>query len=331
MDKLLVVGCGSIGRRHIVNFRAAGVNYIVGADRRQDRLDQVKAERIVDGVYQDYHEALDKEEFDAVVVGVPTSLHTKVALTAADKGCHLFIEKPLDASLEGLDRLKNLCREKHLVAFVAYCYRFIPSVLKMREVIASGQIGEILSARLEMSSYLPDWHPWEDYRSFYMSRKDLGGGALLDESHGIDLLRSLLGEIDSVSSFVDHVSHLELDCDDLAVMLLRFKSGLVASAHFDLLGRSPRVQLELIGSRGTILWDRIDHKLSVYLAESKKWEIYPYSPNDVLTMYPRETDHFITCVREGRKPLVDLEEGEKTLSILLAALESSKTGRVIQL
>lgn len=325
MNKLLVVGCGSIGRRHIGNFRAAGIDHIVGVDTRQDRLDQAQSELGLSGAYQDYQAALEKEDFDAVAVTAPTHIHTEVSMAAARKGCHLFVEKPLADSLDGLDALQGLCRRRKLVCFVAYCYRFIPSVVKMREILNSGRVGKVLAVRLWVSTYLPDWHPWEDYRAFYMAKKEQGGGALLDESHGIDLLRWLFGEVSSVYAIVDHISELEITSDDIASMLLRFESGIVGEAHFDLLGRAPRVQLEIVGSDGTILWDRIEHKLSLYDPEQKKWEVYPYTFADYLTMYTREVEHFITCVHEGKQPLIDLRDGQKTLEVLLAALESSKS------
>lgn len=331
MQKILVVGCGSIGRRHAANFRAAGVAHVAGADTRQDRLDQMAQEVGTEAGYLDYREALAEDRFDAVLVCVPTHLHTEVCAAAAEAGSHLFIEKPLAMTHDGLDALDDLCRAKGVVGFVAYCYRFIPSVEKVKALVDEGRIGKVLSARMETSFYLPDWHPWEDYRQFYMARKDHGGGALYDESHAIDMLRWLLGEVDAVQAFVGKVGDLEIDSDDLASLILRFRSGTLAHLHLDLLGRTPRIQLELIGAEGTLLWDRIDHKIELYGAAEKQWETFPYTVDDVLVMYPREVEHFMACVRGEAEPLITIADGRRTLDVVLAAFESSETGRTVAL
>jgi len=329
MKKLLMIGMGSVGRRHLANFRAAGVEYIAGADPRPDRLEQANAEAGLDGTYSGHLEALDTEAFDAVAITAPTSMHTEIAIDAARKGAHLFIEKPVDNKLDGLDELQSICREKNLACFIAYCYRFIPYVRKMEIMLKDGVIGRPLAARLEFSTYLPDWHPWEDYRTFYMAKKDQGGGALLDESHGIDLLRMLFGEVETVSAFVGNVSDLEITSDDLAALHLKFKNGMFAEAHFDLLGRKPRVEMEIIGSEGTLLWDRIANTLSVWRADKEQWETETFTPDDLLSMYTSEVAHFIACVNGTEKPIVDLEDSIKTLKVLLAALESSASGKTV--
>lgn len=331
MTKLLVVGCGSIGRRHIGNFRAAGVDYIGGADTRQDRLDQANEQHGLDGSWLDYRDALAQESFDAVAVTTPPHLHTEIAQAAAEAGCHLLIEKPLAKDLNGLDQLAQTLQEKERLCFVAYCYRFIPSVLKMREVVQSGRLGKVYAARLQFSSYLPDWHPWEDYRTFYMAKKEQGGGALLDDSHGIDLMRWLFGEVVSVNAWVGNVSNLEISSDDLATMRMVFDSGVRGEAHFDLMGRTPRLSLEIIGSEGTLLWDRIDHKIEVFDADSKTWQVFPYTHNDLMSMYPNEVAHFLGCLRGEEQPLVDLADARKTLSVLMAAFRSSEEGRDVAL
>jgi predicted dehydrogenase len=331
MEKILVVGCGSIGRRHAANFRAAGVKYIAGANRRAERLEQMQAQVGLEAGYADFREALAKDRFDAVLVCVPPHLHTEVCLAAAEAGAHLFIEKPLALTTDGLDELGAICRAKRLTAFVAYGYRFIPSVEKVRALVSAGRIGRILSVRLEMSMYLPDWHPWEDYRATYMAKKEQGGGALYDESHAIDLMRWLVGEIETVHAFVGKMGDLDITGDDLVSLIVRFAGGAVGHLHMDVLGRTPRIGFELIGSEGTILWDRIDHGVRLFDAKEKRWEVYPFTAGDVLSMYPREVEHFIHCVRTGAEPLVSLADGRRTLDVILAALEASASECVVRI
>jgi predicted dehydrogenase len=331
MDSILIVGLGSIGRRHARVFKAAGIEQITGADLRQDRLEQAKAELGLTNLYTDYREALAKNKFDAVLVTLPTAFHAPVMRAAAEAGCHLFIVKPIAHNQEGLEEVDQLVREKGLVAYTAYCYRFAPSAEAMKDIVDSGKLGRILSARLWISTYLPDWHPWEDYRSFYMAKLEHGGGARLDESHGIDLLRWMLGDISSVFAVVDKVSDLEIDADDVTSMLLRFQNGIIGEAHFDLLGRTPRVGVELIGSEGTLLWDRIVSKIEVYNSKTKHWTVDDFGAQDFVKCYDRQAAHFIECVRNKLQPRTTLTDGRKTLSVLAAALESSETGKLVSL
>ncbi len=331
MDSILIVGLGSIGRRHARVFKAAGIEQITGADLRQDRLEQAKAELGLTNLCTDYREALAKNKFDAVLVTLPTAFHAPVMRAAAEAGCHLFIEKPVAHNQEGLEEVDQLVREKGLIAYTAYCYRFAPSAEAMKDIVDSGKLGRILSARLWISTYLPDWHPWEDYRSFYMAKLEHGGGARLDESHGIDLLRWMLGDISSVFAVVDKVSDLEIDADDVTSMLLRFQNGIIGEAHFDLLGRTPRVGVELIGSEGTLLWDRIVSKIEVYNSKTKHWTVDDFGAQDFVKCYDRQAAHFIECVRNKLQPRTTLTDGRKTLSVLAAALESSETGKLVSL
>jgi len=331
MHSVLIVGMGSIGRRHARVMKAAGVEVIAGADLRQDRLDQAKQEIGLEILARDYKELLAKHKFDAVIVTTPTAFHTPIAIAAAEKGCHLMIEKPVADRHDGLDQLAATLKTTGTRCLIAYCYRFIPSANRLRELVAQGAIGRILSVRLEISSYLPDWHPWEDYRHFYMAKLAEGGGARLDESHGVDFLRWFFGDVESVFSRVDKISDLEIDADDYAFMLLKFRNGVVAEAHFDLLGRKPRVGVEFIGSEGTILWDRISGQIDIYKAQTKEWVSETFPSNDMVSAYDHQTAHFIDVVSNGTDARIPLEDGVKTLDVLIAALESSNTGRLIKL
>jgi predicted dehydrogenase len=322
---------GSIGRRHARVFKSLGISDIAGADLRQDRLDQARNEIGLSDLGTDYRRILAKKHFDAVLVTLPSAFHTPVAQAAAEAGSHLFIEKPVSDRQDGLDQLERIAAERNLIAYTAYCYRFAPSSERMKEVVDSGRLGRILCVRLKISTYLPDWHPWEDYRNFYMAHLDQGGGARLDESHGVDLLRWMFGDVSSVYALVDKVSDLEIHSDDLTTMVLRFRNGIVGEAHFDLLGRTPRIDAELIGSEGTLLWDRVASRVEVYEAKGRKWTIEDFGRDSFVTCYDRQAEHFLDCIRNGKRPRTSLADGRKTLDVLIAALKSSQIGQVVTL
>ncbi len=331
MKSALIVGLGSIGRRHGRVLKAAGIEDIAGVDLREDRRAQAQAELGLKTLSGDLKETLAKRRYDAVYVTTPTAFHTPVAIAAAEAGSHILIEKPVASDQTDLDKLAKIVEAKKVACYVAYCYRFVPSVERVKQIVDSGQLGRIHSARLEISTYLPDWHPWEDYRSFYMAKQNEGGGALLDESHGIDLLRWLFGDIASVFAQVEKISDLEISSDDIAVLLMRFKSGMMCEAHFDLLGRKPRVNMELIGSKATLLWDRIDPEVRIYDPVRRGWTIETFPPDDFVTSYDRQAAHFIECVGGKATPRISLDDGRKTLDVILAAQKSGASGTLVKL
>jgi len=164
-----------------------------------------------------------------------------------------------------------------------------------------------------------------------MAHASQGGGALLDESHGIDLIRWLFGEVKGVSAFVGKVSNLEINSDYLAVLNLEFESGIIGEAHFDLLGRSPRIGLELIGEDGTLIWDRIDPKISIWHSKDKKWETEKFDKNDFVMSYDLQAKHFIDCLDKKASPITSLQDGIETLKVLTTAFEASKVRKYIEI
>lgn len=326
----LIVGCGSIGKRHIGILNSLGVGEIDIVDPSKARREEVVSGFNVKKAFEAFDEALkEKNKYKAVFVCTPTSLHVPVAIAAAESGSHIFLEKPVSNNLEGVERLKKLLDENGLTLMVGYHLRFHPALKKVEELVHEQRIGHIYSVRAECGQYLPDWHPWEDYRKFYMSKKDLGGGAILDLSHELDCMRWLFGEVEEVGAIVDTISDLEIDSDDIAGLLLRFQNRIIATVHLDLLQRTYRRTCQIIGEKGTIFWDYTEKTIRVYLADTG-WETFEYQ-EDKDSLYVNEVRHFLKCLEGKDLPPVDLESGVNTLKIVLGALRSSKEKRFIQL
>ena len=212
--KYLIAGLGSIGRRHFRNLIALGEKDIVLLRTRKATLpDDELADYPVE---TDLGEALKKHKPDAVIVANPTSLHLDVAIPAVEAGCHILLEKPVSHSLERLDFLQKAAAKSGSRILVGFQFRYHPTLNKARELIQQGVLGKILTVHAHWGEYLPQWHPWEDYRQSYAARADLGGGVIGTLTHALDYLRFMIGDVQELWSFNGHVSPLEMDVEDVA-------------------------------------------------------------------------------------------------------------------
>jgi predicted dehydrogenase len=325
MPKFLIVGFGSIGKRHCDNLKQIGGVEVAVLTRRHIDLPGVT-------LFISQEDAL-RQEYDAVLVTNETSSHIPTAIAFAEKGCHLFIEKPLSHSLKDSDRLANLVSRRNLKVMIGCNLRFHPAVSSGKEFIQKDKIGRIVSAQIQAGQYLPDWHPARDYRQSYSARRDKGGGVILDLIHELDYAYWFFGGASMVFAFSGKRGDLQIETEDTAEILLEFKNGVWCQVHLDYLRRRPARSFTLVGTGGVVEGDIINNKVRVFEAGSNKWEAGQTGNDDNLNAtYIAELRHFIDYIN-GRvpQPLTGLEDGVSVLKIALAARESARTGKAVRL
>ena len=339
--KFLIAGLGSIGRRHFRNLIALGEKDIILL--RSHRATLPDDELAGYPVETDLTEALKKHKPDAVVVANPTALHLDVAIPAAQAGCHILLEKPVSNSLDRLDVLQKAAEESGSKILVGFQFRYHPTLNKARELLQAGALGQVLTVHVHWGEYLPNWHPWEDYRQGYAARADLGGGVIVTLTHPLDYLRYLLGDVESLWSFNGHLSPLEIDVEDVAEIGLRFSSGAVGGVHLNYFQRPPVHKLEIVGTDGTLRWDNADGVLHHFKmpAEFGTWSASPPAPVverfappegfERNQLFLAQTRHFVETAAGEAEPKCTLADGAQALRLALAAQESQKSGKVIQL
>lgn len=339
--KILIAGLGSIGRRHFRNLIALGEKDIVLLRTRKATLPDDELAGYA--VETDIHEALKKHEPDAVVVANPTSMHMDVAIPAAEAGCAILLEKPISHSLERLDVLQQAAQKSGSKILVGFQFRYHPTLNKARDLIESNVLGQILTVHAHWGEYLPQWHPWEDYRQSYAARADLGGGVIVTLTHPLDYLRYMLGEVESLYSFNGHISPLEVNVDDVAEIGLKFANGATGGVHVNYFQRPPVHRLEIVGTNGTLRWDNTDGVLHHYAVPTFFGSFSDNPPAPVIESYSppegfernqlfvAQMRHFIETARGEKEPVCTLEDGIMALRLALAAYESQQSGRVIQL
>jgi predicted dehydrogenase len=325
---ILVVGCGSIGSRHLRNLAGIGIGPLLTYDSDPERSRRAAAS--VGGTA--IETIAQAPDLGAAFICTPTSRHLEPARAALERGAHLFIEKPIADSLEGVPALLEQAKATGRTIMVGFHLRFHPCLRRIKALLDEGIVGKTLGARIEFGQHLPDWHPWEDYRKGYSANKTLGGGIVLDAVHEFDYARWLLGEVRAVSGMTGTVGNLSIDTEDLAVFTLRHDGGAISELHLDYLQRVYARTCKVIGSDGTVYWDWHAKSVRCYRAEDKAWQEFPepkgYDTNEA---YLEEVRTFLAAVA-GETPVpVDGAAGARILEVALAAKQAANTGRTVQL
>lgn len=327
MKSIVVIGGGSIGKRHVRNLFSLGEKDITLVEIDKERRG-VLAKEFGVPVAASSAEAMMAKKFDIAFICSPSRFHMEQARFAAENGCHLFIEKPLADTVVGIDDLVQVVQKKQLVTFVGSNWKFYPLFQRMKDMLDAGVIGKVLSARCQFGQYLPDWHPWEDHRRGYSANKALGGGVLLD-AHEFDYLTWFMGPVKKLVCFADRVSTVTVDTEDVAAVTLRFASGALGEIHLDYLQRFYQRDFEFFGEQGTITW-RAEAKNILLKVKGKDDEIIPLSETyDMNDMYVEEVRHFLRCVEERRQTVTPIETGAEIVRLISAAKESAEKETII--
>src|SRR6185436_14926111 len=304
--KILIAGLGSIGRRHFRNLIGLGEKelFLLRSQHATLPADELAGYPVETNV----EEALEKYKPNAVIVANPTALHLDIAIPAVKAGCHILLEKPVADSLGRISELQTGAQQSGSKILVGFQFRYHPTLNKARELLRQGALGRVLTVHAHWGEYLPQWHPWEDYRQSYAARADLGGGVIRTLTHPLDYLRYIIGEVESLWSFNGHISPLELDVEDIAEIGLKFSNGAIGGVHLNYVQRPPRHTLEIVGTQGTLRWDNADGILHFHQTSAPFGSYSDNPPAPVIQTFPppegfdrnhlfvAQTRHFIETI-----------------------------------
>ncbi len=343
--KALIVGLGGIGQRHARNlrtllggelellaFRTRRLTHVITPELGVDTVANVEDTYGI-RVFTDLAQALAQRP-DVAFIANPSSLHIACATACAEAGCDLFIEKPLSDSAEGVCRLIDIVAERRLVAMVGYQLRFHPCLELFTSIIKGGLLGRPLAVNATIGEYLPHWHRYEDYRTMYAARAELGGGVVFSQIHEYDYLYSLFGLPERVYALGGRFSRLEIDVEDTASVLLECKVDgrpLPVHLHQDFLQWPAVRTCEFIGDEGRASMDFQRLTVSTQRRDDAAPTISSFEGFDRNELFVRELRHFLGCVRDRRPPLVGLADGSASLRMALAVKESMAGRSVVSL
>lgn len=325
--KIVVIGYGSIGKRHVQNLLSIPNTQLIICTKQKIKNPSPKRARIVSSV----SECL-KEKPDVGLIANVSSLHVPIAIELAKNGLDLFIEKPLSNSLKDTNELLKLVRKKKLITQMGCQLRFHKCIKKIKQLISNNRLGKVISAKVECGSFLPDWHPYEDYRKSYAARNELGGGVVLTNIHEIDYLYWYFGQVSEVFSITGKNSDLKISAADLSAGILKFKKGVIAELHLDYFQKPEFRSCKIIGTKGTAYWDSETNIVKIYDNGKNKWiKVLELSNYDRNSLFKEELIHFLDCIKKRKNTINPVEtDGIETLKIGLAIIKSSKLKRVIK-
>ncbi len=325
--KFLVVGLGSMGKRRIRNLKQLGHNDVIGFDTREDRCKEAN-EKYQVSAFTDISNAL-KENPDAMIISTPPDLHMKYAKIAIKNKIHFFTEASVvqDDMRDIIDELKN----SDIIGLPSCTMRYHPIVVGVNNILKANKIGKPLAFLYHSGQYLPDWHPWEDYRKFYVSKRETGACREIVPFELI-WLTSTFGEINNVFGLKTKLSKLEADIDDIYSVLLEFQNGIKGNLTVDVIARFPYRQLKILGEDGVIFADWSHRTIGYYTKETgwnntkiddgviEKNYIHGDGP------YVEEMSMFVKSIKGEIEQPYTFEDDFKILKILESIEKSSDVG-----
>jgi predicted dehydrogenase len=340
-----ILGCGVIASHHgraiarVPNARLRAV-----ADVAPGAAQRCGAEFGVDA-YTDLGEMLQRPDIDVVAVCVPSGLHARVGIQAAEAGKHVIVEKPIDVSLEAADRLIGTCRQRGVKLAVISQHRFDPGIQEVRAALEAGRFGRLILGDVSVKWYRTQQY----YRSGgWGGTWELdGGGALMNQGvHWVDALQWMMGPVERVVGRCTMIAH-DIPVEDVALALLTFRSGAlgmieVSTAVYPGLPE----RLEIAGTGGTAVvemgevrvWEFKDEKGEVGMYGAKvgsSGRVPPMAPPDPadpqIAGHQAQIADFLEAIADDRDPVVSGGDGRTSLEIILAVYQSARTGREIVL
>jgi len=319
-----------MGKRRIRNLKKLGYTELIGFDPRKDRRNEVWIKYKISSV-KTFEDALEKKP-DCMIISTPPDLHFKYADIAIKENIHFFTE--VNLSSRDVAKIIRKLKEKSIVGVPSCTMLYNPVVKKLKQLINKQKIGKILTVYHHFGHYLPNWHPWEDYRKFYVSKKETGGAREIVPFELIWLIY-LFSEIKSVYGSIRKISNLEADIDDIYQILVEFKNGIQCILVIDVISFPAFNETKIIGEKGVILCDH--NKELIKIGKREKWKTLKLKTGKVAkgykgstpseSLYEEEMQNFIGAVTKGKKYPLSFKDEFRILKILDFIEASNKKGK----
>ena len=327
-DEILVVGCGSIGERHLRCFQRTGRTRVSVCDANATLLKRV-AEQYGATVFTDLDSAFAAQSYDGIVICTPAQTHLGIALAGLRHGAGLLIEKPLDTDLGKVAAVREEIARAGKFVGIAYVYHFMPWVQGAREVLASGELGRVLHVSVAAGQHFPTFRP--AYREIYYTRHETGGGAIQDAlTHIANAVEWLVGPTTRIFCDAAHQSLEGVTIEDTVNVAAR-NSGVLVNYAMNQFQVPNEMTMQLHCEGGSVKIEGHAQRFGVFRRTTNAWEWHTTPPMERDDMFIAQANAFLDGLHGKPTDLCTFEEAVRTLKFNLAALESARSGQAVEI
>jgi len=318
---MLIIGVGSIGERHTRTFKATGRVDIAICESNETLRRTVTERYGITRCYSGLDEALSRKDFEIVLIATPSHLHIPMARQCAEAGVHLFIEKPLSLSLDGIDDLMRIIERKKILSAVAYTYRSHPALRSMKEAIDSGRFGRPVQVVGTWGQHFPKYRP--AYRQIYYTSRKTGGGAIQDVlTHAINAAEFLVGPVDRVMADAAHQVLEGVEVEDTVHVITRH--GRVMGCFSLNQHQAPNENtVTVVCEKGTARFDLNNARWQSMVEPEGGWKTEFEFSKERDDIFVNQANLFLDAVEGKGRVACTVAEGLQTLRVNLTVLEAA--------
>ena len=312
INKLAIIGLGSIGRRHLrliseirPDIKIVVVRSGYGAPCQEEKMVAETVYSISDAI---------KAGIQAAIVSSPATMHLEQSTELSKNGVHVLIEKPISHKSNGVGELLDVILSSKTKVAVGYVLRYERGAIKFKDWMSSKLTGKILHARIECGSYLPDWRPDQDYRKTVSASAELGGGVLLELSHELDYLHWFFGKPTNVQAQIRNSGTLDINVEDQADLMLTSCDGYTITVQLDFNRRHAKRICSVLTTDGELTWNAIEKEVTWKDVNSEPVE-YKYSA-DRDYIYRKQIESFLCCIEDDIDPVVSSHDGVEVIKLI---------------
>lgn len=325
--KILLVGLGSIGKRHLKNIVALGhknISVVTRSGKVVSGFEQYK-------FYKSIDEACSQQKIDTAIIATPTANHICDLLDVLNNNIqNVYLEKPISNNLNDIKKVEKKLANSSANLVVGYDLHFDPGLLLVKDYIDTKKIGKLLSFISEVGQYLPDWRPNIDYRKSMSAKKSMGGGVMLDLVHEFDYINWLIGPIKSISGKNNKISNLEIETEDLSINIIETYSGAMGMLHLDYLQFEMSRKFKVIGDKGVIVWDYNNSSVQYMSKKERVWNTHDFSHYKRNDRFVDIMKSFLNSTKEIYDDrLVHFNDAVKSLELIDKSKKSSITNKTV--
>jgi predicted dehydrogenase len=327
-DAILIVGCGSIGERHLRCFQRTGRAEVTACDANTTLLQRVAQQYSV-ASFTDFNAALAARRYDGIVICTPAHTHIGLALAALQHGAAVFVEKPLSTSLAKVDELLDAAAKSGRFTAVAYVYHLMPWILGAREFLQRGELGRPLHVSVAAGQHFPTFRP--AYREIYYTRHESGGGAIQDAlTHIATAVEWLVGPTTRLFCDAVHQALEGVTVEDTANVTAH-NGGVLVNYALNQFQAPNEMTLLIHCEGGSVRVEGHEQRWSVFRRGASAWEHHKAAPLERDDIFIAQANAFLDGMHGQPTPLATIAEAAQTLKFNLAALESARSGKAVEI